>query len=443
MSAFASADIPEGACVACTVAVPGDCADSGSAPDHFFGASRKVPLCSVCTHVVARNVPATKYGSPLQVGLIEFLGNASPFQVQDIKKQCLSARRECLEWSLGIINNETRKKMDAFSSRYFMRERDFNNMLIVVRKQSAAWSRQGSNPENQKVVFDEVNAMFKALGTRCFMSSSQCICLLEIMANAGEFSEVWHCFAAYVIDKWNLSRLAFRSSVASLSNNTWSWICYYERDQDFLRAYRVSGYTGLLLSAGKTHMCSKHQRLSLFKLSMVVTRWDRLKRVARRLGWIAIRSRIWYNEHAFAPGHSEANLARDRFETSQTEMRSAKRQRICDERSSTEEAHEPHLLVHIIDAHTECLPKTICVPESRLPPLHRKYLPKEPAGALLMDASTAHEKKVWWKELGLDEEEEEGMESELVRKSLVQEFLLPSTQPLPSSIRWIVTRVRN
>lgn len=50
---------------------------------------------------------------------------------------------------------------------------------------------------------------------------------------------------------------------------------------------------------------------------------------------------------------------------------------------------------------------------------------------------------MWWKELGLDEEEEEGMEDELVRKSLVQEFLLPSTQPLPSSIRWIVTRVRN
>ena len=232
MSAFASANIPEGACVACTVAETGDCVDSVSETEHFFGSSPELPLCSVCISVVARNVAATKYGPLPQVGLMEFLRNASPSQVKDIKQQCLSARRECRESYFGIINDEMREEMNAFAARYSMSENHFNNMSTVVRKQAAVWSRQGFDEENQKVVCDEISAMFEALGTRCLMSSSQCVRLLEIMANSGEFSELWHCFAAYVIDKWNLSTAVLRSSVAALSKNSMSWLCYYERNHD-------------------------------------------------------------------------------------------------------------------------------------------------------------------------------------------------------------------
>ena len=106
----------------------------------------------------------------------------------------------------------------------------------------------------------------------------------------------------------------------------------------------------------------------------------------------------------------------------------------------TLESEEPHMLVHLICCHTEQLPMTFCIPESKIPKTHRKYLPKPDARALLMDAQTDHEQDVWWDQLTTDEDDREQLQSELTSRKL-QEFRVDKHAKLPKNIGWVITRV--
>jgi hypothetical protein len=104
------------------------------------------------------------------------------------------------------------------------------------------------------------------------------------------------------------------------------------------------------------------------------------------------------------------------------------------------ESEEPHMVVHLICCHTERLPLTFCIPESKIPPTHRKYLPGASARALLMDASTDHEQDVWWDKLTTDEEEIENFHAELTSSAL-KEFRVEKNAKLPKNIGWVIMRV--